>query len=130
MIYSIVQLAQGRGRITIRRDFAWQRSAGDSRGDAPQLVLTGNYVVTRHEEHGEGELESTLIPLVEGEELRDTKARAIAAVRMLGYWPELRAEIATERLLARGYVTMPRAVDTLDAFGQVTESGLILPGAP
>lgn len=122
MYLSIIQLAQHRGSVRIQRERAGLNYPDRRTG-------TYSYDVVRTRSDGSHSYGGT-IDYIEGEDVRDTKSRAIAAVRMLGYWPALRAEIATERLLGRGYVTMPRAVDTLDAFGQVTESGLILPGAP
>lgn len=73
------------------------------------------------------------VDYIDGEDLRDTKSRAIAAVQMLGYWPELRREVARQRGfidVGAGMTSAPGASLELAqrlAVEQLTESGLILP---
>lgn len=122
MIYSATVLAQGRGHVVITSDWdtgrlPWRRT--------DQLVV--RRLDTRNEL-----IEETTIKRVEGEAVRDCKARAIAAVRMLGYWPELRREIAKERRTSGviGHRNLSGDVSDRAVMERATKSGIILPGAP
>jgi hypothetical protein len=122
MIYSSTQLAQRRGWVVItpewdRGSYPWKR--------------TGTLLV-QHTNPDNELVEETTIERVDGEDVKDTKARAIAAVRMLGYWPELRRSLTEERELAglpvRTSPLVPPGETT--AMERATKSGIILPGAP
>lgn len=79
------------------------------------------YDVEHQDIHG-GLVKSARIDRIEGEEARDLQARAIGAVGMLAYWPELVREVAAERKrrdALEGRIELPEQ-------GGST-SGLILP---
>lgn len=123
MYLSIVQLAQGRGQITISRKY-WISYTGMKLDNGEP---TG-YRVTHRSTSG-AVISKTDIDYIDGENARDTKSRAIAAVRMLGYWPEMRREIAedrgvTELVRTGGYGAGKTHAARVE---QLRESGLILP---
>lgn len=78
MYLSVIPLAQGRGTVRIQRS-----------SDGYTVAIVGN---TRVE----------TIDYRDGEEPRDLKARALAAVQMLAYWPEQRRQFAKERATGAG----------------------------
>jgi hypothetical protein len=117
MIYSATVLAQGRGHVVISTE--WDTSTSPWR-------RTDRLIVRRLDRQDQL-VEETTIDRVQGEDARDCKSRAIAAVRMLGYWPELRRSIAEDRR-DRGHVDLPAAPKNLQAtVDQLTDAGLILP---